>query len=158
MTKVWKHWNLCRKWSGPSLNKLVFLLNPSSWETWASSSCLDGEALDLWESISWAKWRVKHPNWQRAVELFRTPHCPSRWSWARWFTGRGWGAWAGVCCGRRAVRRVCWSVSCPPLDVSCRGGALPSPDRCADWEGFQVQGRKSGQLTPCQDLLRQIGK
>ena len=91
MTKVWKHWNRCRKWSGPSLNKLVFLLNPLSWETWASSSCLDGEALDLWESISWAKWRVKRPNWQRAVELFRTPHCPSRWSWARWFTGRGGG-------------------------------------------------------------------
>ena len=40
------------KWSRPSMNKLVFLLNPSSWETRASSSCLDGEALDVWEPIS----------------------------------------------------------------------------------------------------------
>lgn len=41
------------------------------------------------------------------------------------------------------------STSSPSLGL----GALPSPDRCAFWEGFQVQGRESGPLAPCQDTV-----
>ena len=88
-----------------------------------------------------------------AQSYFRTPHCPSRWFWARWL-------WR-----RRAARCLSWQQRCERKSslvhlptfprISPPEGALPSPDRCAVWEGFQVQHRESGQLTPYQDLLWQ---
>lgn len=56
----------------------------------------------------------------------------------------------GVCHGSRGCGGDSSLSTSPP---SLGLGALPSPDRCAFWEGFQVQGCENGPLTPCQDTV-----
>lgn len=64
--------------------------------------------------------------------------------------GESGGFQPGVCHGSRGCGGD-GSLSTSPPSLGL--GVLPSPDSCALWEGFQVQGHESGPLTPCRDTV-----